>query len=555
MFITHLKVVMLQTCTCDLTANKCDINCCCDPSCTELDELTFSSCTPINENRIEEVCVSDSILFSSNGEYNPEGSGGGLFCIYKDNYNERSLFTNIAGVNTLEEIRSLESRHHQFSYKSKTTTAEAFQDTYTNGDQIYIVFDNNRYGYLSQPSPLFSTQCQDENPARFLNTSDSACVRRITNLQTQCTTDNNWNAQTYIQGFKVAPFPSFVVASSQPVINATLPSTSNDSQAIAITVKQPLQCQATDGIIADCTFTDVKQPTYDSATGCSNVVTKVSYNIGYETNQSTVINHIEVTLTFTSLPLGTQSFTQTVGVAFFNNITTNLSTNATVYQRSGNPGYVIGLPVRAGNLTTDPDTEKSNVVSIGITLVQSTASGTCSTDTIRSPLTFGEDYRSGCFMSIKPVMTTGECETIQNDIYDKLLVQFPTHTASFGNTEFTTAKDWVTIVNKLPVIKVDVSNGQCINMITDITFEILFAKTGYIADSQNKIVGFNVNYGEARTLVYQCFGMQCDSGKLQRFQVTQVVTYVDVSSKPQVESRSIPKFKSKAPNDFFYPFF
>ncbi len=30
-----------QACECDLTANICDINCCCDSSCTTFDKITF----------------------------------------------------------------------------------------------------------------------------------------------------------------------------------------------------------------------------------------------------------------------------------------------------------------------------------------------------------------------------------------------------------------------------------------------------------------------------------------------------------------------------------
>ncbi|CAF4759016.1 unnamed protein product, partial [Rotaria sp. Silwood2] len=32
----------IGTCTCDLTANKCDVSCCCDPDCTLDDKQAFS---------------------------------------------------------------------------------------------------------------------------------------------------------------------------------------------------------------------------------------------------------------------------------------------------------------------------------------------------------------------------------------------------------------------------------------------------------------------------------------------------------------------------------
>ena len=36
----------IGTCVCDLTANECDPDCCCDPNCSAAQKLLFSACKP-----------------------------------------------------------------------------------------------------------------------------------------------------------------------------------------------------------------------------------------------------------------------------------------------------------------------------------------------------------------------------------------------------------------------------------------------------------------------------------------------------------------------------
>merc|ERR1711962_901425 len=95
-FTTITHHASTTTCTCDLTANDCDWNCCCDPDCTPEDQTIFSSCITVNKAHIEEMCVSDNLLFSANGKYQVEGTGGGLLCLYRDNYNARFFYSEVA---------------------------------------------------------------------------------------------------------------------------------------------------------------------------------------------------------------------------------------------------------------------------------------------------------------------------------------------------------------------------------------------------------------------------------------------------------------------------
>jgi len=46
----HDKFVwlFLQGCTCDLTGNSCDVNCCCDPDCSASEREAFTSCQDVD---------------------------------------------------------------------------------------------------------------------------------------------------------------------------------------------------------------------------------------------------------------------------------------------------------------------------------------------------------------------------------------------------------------------------------------------------------------------------------------------------------------------------
>jgi len=45
-------------CTCDLTGNGCDVNCCCDTDCSTTDQQAFTEC---KETDVKYVCLLQSL--------------------------------------------------------------------------------------------------------------------------------------------------------------------------------------------------------------------------------------------------------------------------------------------------------------------------------------------------------------------------------------------------------------------------------------------------------------------------------------------------------------
>ncbi|CAF4200274.1 unnamed protein product [Rotaria sp. Silwood2] len=67
----------IGTCTCDLTANKCDVSCCCDPECTLDDKQAFSCSSRGNQytnttpiiSTVQPSCYKNISIFQSNSPY------------------------------------------------------------------------------------------------------------------------------------------------------------------------------------------------------------------------------------------------------------------------------------------------------------------------------------------------------------------------------------------------------------------------------------------------------------------------------------------------------
>ncbi|XP_038669447.1 tectonic-3-like isoform X2 [Scyliorhinus canicula] len=84
----HVTVKSLTTavpiCTCDLAEGVCELNCCCDPDCSSIDIGAFSSCLRGSQPVVSQVCVEESVIFTSNTPFQTvinKGHLDTLFCV------------------------------------------------------------------------------------------------------------------------------------------------------------------------------------------------------------------------------------------------------------------------------------------------------------------------------------------------------------------------------------------------------------------------------------------------------------------------------------------
>nr|XP_054757577.1 tectonic-1-like [Lytechinus pictus] len=602
------------TCICDLTGNRCDVNCCCDPDCTAADTETFSQCSENAYVVEDKVCLRSSVIFTNNAE--PETvdvTDPSLFCITRDNYAQRNFYTVPQAVETVERFYELSDQYGSTSYaKPSEDTNVTYSDFYKSGDVIYTLYDSLALGRLGLPRGLTSDVCDDNNPAAYLHDQSVTCTRVLTSLERDCGQQPFLSAKTYYDGFKVIATPNFLQDNPLPapvLVNATtsLPETTSmpttppdvttatpdagnatlgpnatvidqfttlvpvtdypfygEPGLVNISVRLPVLCRIVFGFVVDCNFTmdEVPFPVYnESSETCEDVVLEVKYIITH--NSTDGIEEVEVELLLGSLTSNDLNPSQTFSTEFVKR------DEMDVYPRSGNPGYMIGQPLMAGNLVEEiqPDESIKQAISIGtdpdswLTVVRSSADGTCVNDTdSRLPITFGENLRSGCTIRVSYESVSDICGLIQATALNALNGDHPSHVATFGNSLPEVVGDWVEIFED-PISSNPVSNeqGVCNNMYMALHIEVLYANVGALANPQAKIIGVRYNYPDAsgQTLRYQCIGPYCQQGSeslVQTFEVSVSVEFIDASTSPTASWAEKPALESRLPNDFFYPF-
>lgn len=537
-------------CTCDLTGNGCDVNCCCDTDCSNADQQAFTECKDTDINRDDRVCLSNAILFTfrQNTNFRTQTSGSGLFCIIRDNYESRNFYNDVQNASTSEEFSNLKSQSTSavYDYNSGQTDQTTTASPYKVGDPVRLVFDNGVRGFLSLPRPLFGSECDDNNPAGYRENNSTECSRTIPVLASACEDLSVLSARSYL-GFKVIKNPAVTD------INSTSNSTSSVSTPVVL---KELSCKTNLGKARPCSFDLMPpDPAYDAENKtCHNVALEVSYTVQYS-NSSTDIVSVEV-----DIVLG--SVTADVGLDLRQKVSISFSKaggNDTAFQRSGNPGYIIGKPLVAGKLVTVDSKDAiflSSDSNTWLTIISPSANGACDNSTARTSVTFGVDMRTGCTISV--ALKESKCTLIQERVLNTLLGDPPTHVASFGNSAVNNVGDWVKILNvEKPANEAREVDGECRNMILGLHIEVLFANFGFLANPQPRIVGVMYKYDDPKDIKYQCAGVQCQPGSSSLKQQVEVVTsvgFVDVSDKPVAQIKPRPTFEAKASSDFFFPF-
>ncbi|XP_054839148.1 tectonic-3 isoform X2 [Eublepharis macularius] len=207
----------LSACPCDLHPGFCDLNCCCDSRCgskcsVEGSECPFSFCLPGSTRAVSWMCLEKSLIFQNNTPYFTEivsDSNGCtlLFCVQLNN--SKLNYFQKPRVITKENLPALLAQYEGPSFILPEQTEPSPSTFYRVGDPIQISFAaSSILSVLKQPTSMFASQlCVDENPAGFLESKSTSCIRIFTNLTRSCTTDPALNAASYYRDFSVLKVP------------------------------------------------------------------------------------------------------------------------------------------------------------------------------------------------------------------------------------------------------------------------------------------------------------------------------------------------------------
>ncbi|XP_059844132.1 tectonic-1 isoform X1 [Hypanus sabinus] len=513
--LPDLKINVRTLCVCNLLVGQCDVNCCCDPDCMSSDRSTFSTCDVHIVTGDNELCRQDAAMYSTNSSEVVTLINPNLFCIETNNYKKGSSFF-APEVPSTSNFNSLMKQFSGFSFstdKASSTLSPTSVSSSTSSSYQYGMPIKVRGGYLKLPAPLATTTCTDNNPAAFLIDQTTHCSRRI-QKSTNCTSLPAFSISNYLN-VKILPSPDANLNSGIPVFLSSITLKSLNGTLIRLkdfAVNNWLPNQ------------DVNI--------CRNIVLEVKYIIVYN-SKGTIVNALAA-LVLGTIDSNLVPVQQRFQIIFIQENTVGVPV-------SGNPGYIVGLPLVAGfgpNATVGIIQSKNRFGQL--TVMKSSANQDCLQMVgFRTPVLFGYNLNSGCIMRITNVTT---CHQWSNIIRNLLIGQnFPQSVASFGNTPVQNVKDWVTIQKATSIIQ------RCgCEVPESLMLEVKWTKYGSLINPQAKIVEVT------QTIRETCILRSLKTAT--NLYISTSVKFTDVSTSAQPGYKSKPMLYINLPYDFFFPF-
>uniref|UniRef100_G1M5N0 Tectonic family member 1 n=1 Tax=Ailuropoda melanoleuca TaxID=9646 RepID=G1M5N0_AILME len=413
-------------CVCDLTPAQCDVNCCCDPDCSSVDFSVFSACSVPVVMGDSQFCSQKAAIYSLNFTANPpqrifklvDQINPSIFCIHITNYEPALSFINpeVPDENNFDKLMKTSDG---FSLNSESEISFTTQsDSPDTGKYKYGARLQTSDSFLRFPSPLTSSLCTDDNPAAFLVNQAVKCTRRI-NLE-QCE-ELEALSMAYYSSPKILRVPGLGTKGQIPITVLSI-----FIQSLNKTLTRLEDAAVLNQTLAEAG--DVKI--------CTNVVLEVKYSLTYT-------DAGEITQAGLALLLGTVSravvpLEQKFEIHF-------IQQNTKPVPLSGNPGYVVGLPLAAGFQPQKGSGIIQTMNRFGqLTVLRSTAEQDClAVEGIRTPVLFGYDMQSGCKLRLPKAIT---CQLAVQKVKSLLKGQgFPDYVAPFGNSQAQDVLDWVPI--------------------------------------------------------------------------------------------------------------
>ncbi|KAF1655383.1 UNVERIFIED_CONTAM: Tectonic-3, partial [Eudyptes robustus] len=372
-------------------------------------------------------------------------------------------------------------KYGRHSFLAPSQVQPSFSAFYRAGDPILIYFDSSSVlSTLRQPVKMgASGLCVDGNPAGFLDSKSTSCTRIFANLSKSCVTDPALDAASYYRDFTVLKVPI------------------NDTIVQAMKVIYEIEFSGTRGI---------------QSVSVQFKVSNISGNSGSSLQQ-------HFTLHFW------------VSVPILPGLLLSLTLSHTL-PRSGNPGYITGAPLLVAN---------SGAVQ-HMSILQSKGDGSCS-QFFRHTVQFGRNMRTGCKLSLSPILEESNCSYIQQKLYKALQgMNRAEDLAITGSAHSTQAEEWTTILIQNCSVQAVNCTSCCMVPVT-LEIQILWTKVGLLSNPQAQILG-------ARYF-YQCHPLKFLSTSV--VPLTTVVTFTDMTEWPE-PPRGQPQIHWKLPFDIFFPF-
>ncbi|XP_071618889.1 tectonic-1 isoform X1 [Heliangelus exortis] len=510
-----------KLCVCDLLVAQCDVNCCCDPDCSAADFSLFTTCSVPVVTGDSRLCTQKAAVYSLDVEANPPERiftltdlvNPSVFCIHAANY-KQALYFSPPEIPTAENFDQLLKE-----FGGATFSAEPDSWSIDTESQNPDANETYRYEYgvpiqtvdafLRLPSPVVSSWCSDANPAGFLVNQATKCIRAV----------------------RVETCGSVEAVSMLFYINSSILAVPKSSQVVNISV-QSIAVQSLSGTRTLLNESDVLRLPVPLDELCINIVLGVSYHITY-TDTGEIIA-AAASFVLGAINKAALSIQQSFEISF-------TQVNTTPVPLSGNPGYVVGLPLRAGFRPQGSGIIQSTNRYTQLTIMQSTSNQDClAAQGARTPILFGYNVVSGCKLRIPAAV---KCQPLSQTLLDLLKGQnFPEYVAAFGNSQAQDVFEWVPVITHLHTAE----QSSC-QIPVSLEIEVKWTKYGSLVNPQARIV--NVTAAITTSTL-----KQLPSGRQRTIPVMSSVVFTDISSPAEPGYKAWPTINVRLPFDFFFPF-
>lgn len=391
---------------------------------------------------------------------------------------------------------------------------------YLYGDLIQAEDDRGQRESFYLPASAGTAYCLDKNPAAFLQDQTTTCMRNF-DLVNDCTTLDALSLQSYT---------SFQVVSVEVTLATLVP-----VEVVSIILQSLEGVQtAVDPSNSSSYTPQLVNPAGGDSAICNNVVLQVQYVV--------VFSDVgEIKNVTTAFILGEVRSNMVPMHQIFQIEFVQESVNKPSFKFSGNPGYIVGLPLIAGTKTADGIALSADPTA-ALTVIQSFSGQDCLSGSMeRSPVLFGTDTVSGCKLRLKQA---SNCSVLHEAVIRVLKGKnFPDHVASFGNSSPNNTLDWVPIKNRTTA-----SGSKECYIPLSLHLEVRWTKHGSLVNPQAQIVSVT-EIIETNT---SSLDLLADADGF--VPVITSVAFLDVSAPAEPVYRVPPTIDAKLPFDFFFPF-
>ncbi|XP_027431113.1 tectonic-1 isoform X4 [Zalophus californianus] len=493
-------------CVCDLTPAQCDVNCCCDPDCSSMDFSVFSACSVPIVMGDSQFCSQKAAIYSLNFTANPPQRvfklvnriNPSIFCIHITNYKPALSFINpeVPDENNFDKLMK----------------------------------KSDGFALSSESEISFATQSDIPATAKYKNSLCFSTSKDAAECLSHASGDTEWIGW---YGARLQTSDSFLRFPS-PLMSSLC----TDDNPAAFLVNQAVKCTRRINL-EQCEEIEALGMAYYSSPKILRVPglrtkAEVKYSLTYTEAG-------EIAQAGLALLLGTVSgpvvpLEQKFEIHF-------IQQNTKPVPLSGNPGYVVGLPLAAGFQPQKGSGIIQTTNRFGqLTILRSTAEQDClAVEGIRTPVLFGYDMQSGCKLRLPKAIT---CQLAVQKVKSLLKGQgFPDYVAPFGNSQAQDVLDWVPVHF---ITQASHMKDSC-QLPVALVIEVKWTKYGSLLNPQAKIVNVTAS------LLSSSFP-ETNSGNERTVLISTAVAFVDASAPAEAGFRAQPTIDARLPFDFFFPF-